>query len=95
MSLAAILAAYALMSVVAFTMYGVDKGRARRHEWRISEAALHMIELLGGWPGAWAGQHVFRHKRQQPRYMGVFWTIVAIHAAVWIWAVLTTRRPTP
>jgi uncharacterized membrane protein YsdA (DUF1294 family) len=80
-----VLACYALMSAVAFAMYRRDKQRAERGEWRISEAALHLVELLGGWPGAWLAQQVFQHKRRKTAYMAVFWAIVGIHAAGWSW----------
>jgi uncharacterized membrane protein YsdA (DUF1294 family) len=80
-----VIAIYAVMSVVAFAACGVDKRRAERGEWRISESTLHALELLGGWPGAWAAQHVFRHKRRKRRYMIVFTLIVAVHAVAWAW----------
>ena len=57
-----VIAYYVLMSTLAFALYGVDKRRAARGAWRISEATLHTIELLGGWPGALLGQRMFRHK---------------------------------
>lgn len=80
-----VLGVYGLMSAVAFASYWVDKRRAERGRWRISESTLHAIELLGGWPGAWAAQHVFRHKRQKRAYLIVFWLIVLSHAIVWAW----------
>ncbi len=80
-----VLACYGVMSAVAFGLYWLDKRRAERGEWRISEATLHVIELLGGWPGAWMGQRVFRHKRRKTPYMVVFWIIVAVHALGWAW----------
>ena len=80
-----VLGAYLLMSVVAFAMYGHDKRQADRGGWRVSEATLHGVELLGGWPGALAAQRVFRHKWRKRSYVAVFWTIVAVHAAGWAW----------
>ena len=76
---------YIIASAVAFAMYGIDKRRAERRQWRISEGALHAAELLGGWPGALIAQRVWRHKRQKGRYMLVFWAIVGIHACAWVW----------
>jgi uncharacterized membrane protein YsdA (DUF1294 family) len=80
-----ILAGYGLMSAAAFVMYWLDKRRAGRGEWRISERTLHGIELLGGWPGAWLAQRVFRHKWRQRHYMVVFWAIGGLHALAWAW----------
>lgn len=76
-------AVYACMSLVAVTLYAADKRRAARRGWRISEATLHLVELLGGWPGALVAQSVLRHKRQKRRYLVTFWLIVAAHAAMW------------
>ena len=85
MLIAAVIGTYVAMSVVALALYAIDKRRARRNAWRISEATLHGVELLGGWPGAWIAQRVFRHKVQKGSYTAVFWTIVAVHLAGWGW----------
>jgi uncharacterized membrane protein YsdA (DUF1294 family) len=74
---------YTAASVIAFVAYGLDKRAAVRGRWRIAESALHTIELLGGFPGAFLAQHVFRHKRAKLRYMIVFWLIVVLHGAAW------------
>jgi uncharacterized membrane protein YsdA (DUF1294 family) len=74
---------YISMSLVAAAVYAVDKRRAIRGAWRISEATLHLVELLGGWPGALVAQQVLRHKRQKRGYMLIFWFIVATHAVAW------------
>jgi uncharacterized membrane protein YsdA (DUF1294 family) len=68
---------------MAFGMYGIDKRRAGRGDWRISENTLHTIELLGGWPGAWIAQRIFRHKWRKTQYVVVFWIIVALHVTGW------------
>lgn len=72
-----------VVSLVTFGAYGLDKRAARLGRRRIPEARLHTLELLGGWPGALAGQSIFRHKRQKGRYMLVFWCIVGLHLASW------------
>ena len=78
-----VIAYYILMSALAFVMYWLDKRRAARGAWRVSERTLHTIELLGGWPGAWIAQRVFRHKWQKTQYLVVFWMIVAAHVLGW------------
>ncbi|HEX6920639.1 MAG TPA: DUF1294 domain-containing protein [Actinomycetes bacterium] len=45
-----LLAAYGLLSGVAFLMYGADKSAAVQGRWRTSESTLHTIALVGGWP---------------------------------------------
>jgi uncharacterized membrane protein YsdA (DUF1294 family)/cold shock CspA family protein len=69
--------AYVLViGVVSYGSYALDKRRARAKEWRISEAGLHVTELLGGWPGAFIAQRRLRHKVSKRGYQFVFWLIV-------------------
>lgn len=51
-----------IINMVGFSMMGIDKNRARRGAWRISEAALFGIAAMGGSIGCIAGMEVFRHK---------------------------------
>jgi uncharacterized membrane protein YsdA (DUF1294 family) len=82
-----ILLVYAATSLVTLAAYGLDKRAAIRGRRRIPESTLHLLELIGGFPGGFAGQQLFRHKRAKVRYLVVFWAIVAIHAAAWAaWA---------
>ena len=74
---------YGVASVATFVAYGVDKRRAVRGGWRIPERTLHWMELAGGWPGALAGQAVFRHKRRKGAFMVVFAGIAMIHLVGW------------
>ena len=52
----------AAVNVVTFTVYGIDKRKARRGAWRIPEKTLFLLPLLGGSVGALLGMKVFRHK---------------------------------
>lgn len=52
----------AIINLVAFILFGVDKKRARRQEWRISEKSLFLPALLFGSVGAILGMHLFHHK---------------------------------
>jgi uncharacterized membrane protein YsdA (DUF1294 family) len=79
-----VLAGYGVMSAVTFACYGFDKRRAVRQGRRLRERTLHGLELLGGWPGALAGQAVFKHKRRKGAYMAVFAAIVAVHVVGWV-----------
>ena len=51
-----------IINLLAFLLFGIDKRRASKHRYRISEAALFSVALLGGSIGAWAGMYAFRHK---------------------------------
>jgi uncharacterized membrane protein YsdA (DUF1294 family) len=83
-----VLAAYGLLSVVTFTTYGADKSAAVNGRWRTSESTLHLLALAGGWPGALAGQRVFRHKTRKQPFRAIFWLTVAVNCAVLAWFVV-------
>lgn len=71
------LAAYTfVINAITFWIYAIDKRRAEAGEWRISEAQLHLFELLGGWPGAWLAQRHLRHKCSKASYQFVFGLVV-------------------
>jgi uncharacterized membrane protein YsdA (DUF1294 family) len=69
--------AYAMaIGTVAYWVYAVDKRRAEEGLWRIPETQLHLLELLGGWPGAFIAQRRLRHKCSKLSYQAMFWLIV-------------------
>ena len=78
----AYLAVVVTLSLVTFVAYRFDKRRAQKGGRRVPEKTLHLMALLGGWPGALAGQRVFRHKTQKLSFRTVFWLCVTLHLAV-------------
>ncbi|MDR7067802.1 uncharacterized membrane protein YsdA (DUF1294 family)/cold shock CspA family protein [Pseudoxanthomonas japonensis] len=77
-----------ILSAITYVVYALDKHAAQTGRWRTQETTLHLLELLGGWPGAWIAQQTLRHKSRKPRYRVVFWTMVVLHVAVvgtWLW----------
>ena len=66
----------AVISGITYLAYGWDKQQAREKQWRMPEAKLHVMELLGGWPGAFLAQRRLRHKCSKVSYQVVFWLIV-------------------
>jgi uncharacterized membrane protein YsdA (DUF1294 family) len=66
-------------SVVAFFVYRSDKRSAQAGEWRVPEATLHLIALIGGWPGAFLAQRTFRHKTSKLSFQFIFWIVVLLH----------------
>jgi len=81
--LSAPVAAYFVMSIITFGFFLADKRRAERAQWRLTETSLHILEGLGGWPGALIAQAVLRHKTRKPGYQTILWAIVAIHISMW------------
>lgn len=51
-----------IINLTGIIVMRVDKSRAQRGAWRISEKALFTVALLGGSAGAWIGMYLFRHK---------------------------------
>lgn len=51
-----------VINLVGFALMGVDKHRARKHQWRIPEKTLFLTALLGGSLGGILGMYTFRHK---------------------------------
>ena len=56
------------VNIFAFVLFGIDKERAKRNLWRISEKTLLLAALLGGAPGALAGMYFFHHKTRKPKF---------------------------
>ena len=65
-----------LISALTYWVYGRDKRRAEEGEWRVPEARLHLLDLLGGWPGGFLAQRRLRHKCSKASFQFVFWLIV-------------------
>ena len=63
---------------------GLARLAGLRRGWRTPEARLHLVELLGGWPGALIAQQAFRHKTRKWSFQLVFWLIVVVHQLAWL-----------
>lgn len=72
------------INISTFIAYGVDKRAAQRGQWRVSERDLHMLEFLGGWIGAFAGQRFFHHKTTKKNYQATYkFMIIMEFVAIW------------
>ncbi len=67
----------AVMNVVSFALMGIDKRRARRGAWRISERVLFMTTACFGGLGGVLGMKVFHHKTQH-WYFRVFFPVLLV-----------------
>lgn len=83
-----VLAIYAAMSLVAAVAMLGDKRAARLGRPRTRESTLHLLELLGGWPGSLLAQRLVRHKTSKLSYQAWFWAIVVLHGAVGSWQLI-------
>lgn len=84
-----ILAALLPANLVAFTLFAMDKRRARMGLRRFSERTLLLWALIGGTPGAFLGRHVFRHKTRKQPFSTLLWLIAAAQSmAIAAWAMI-------
>lgn len=56
------------INVLTFIVYGIDKLKAKKGWWRIPEATLLLLALVGGSIGAWCGMTLFRHKTKHLKF---------------------------
>lgn len=60
------------LNLLTFIIYGIDKFKAKKAKWRISESTLLLLAVFGGSIGAWLGLQVWRHKTQHKKfYIGI------------------------
>lgn len=83
------LAVYGVLSLVTFLAYAADKRAAVRRDQRVPESSLHLLALLGGWPGALVAQRTLRHKTIKQPFRMIFWVTVAANLAVLAWVGLS------
>ena len=69
----------AVITVMTFLMFGVDKWKARRDKWRIRETSLLLLALLGGSLGAWIGMKVWHHKTKHKKFKYCIPLILVVH----------------
>lgn len=81
----AVLAGYLAASLLAFAVYAYDKSAASKRQWRTPESTLHLIALLGGWPGALVAQQQLRHKSKKASFLLVFWGTVVLNCGALGW----------
>ena len=82
-----ILVLLAVVNLVAFVLYGVDKLKAKKGAWRIPEATLLLVAALGGSLGALLGMELFRHKTKHWQFKILVPLFLILHIAlgVYIW----------
>ena len=70
------------LNAVAFIMYGIDKYKAKKAKWRIPEATLLLLDVLGGSIGAWMGMKVWHHKTMHKKFKYAIPAILLIQIAL-------------
>ena len=82
-----LLVLFVLVNLVAFALMGVDKQRARTHQWRVPEKTLFLLAIIGGSVGALLGMWCFHHKTRHWyfRYGIPAILVVQLALAGWLW----------
>ncbi len=70
---------YVAASLLTFVAYAADKAAAVRSAQRTPENVLHLLSLVGGWPGALIAQQVLRHKSSKAEFRALFWVTVVVN----------------
>ena len=68
---------YLMINVISFSLYGLDKRRAKQGLWRVRERTLVGITWMMGGVGAWLAMRLFRHKTKHKAF-----TFSAVAASV-------------
>ena len=73
------------INIMAFIAYGIDKHKAIKGKWRISEANLLILTAIGGSLGALAGMYVFHHKTRTWTFKAGVPALLLLQAGLLIW----------
>ena len=72
-------------SIVTFFFYGFDKRRSKSSDERVPEIVLHILSLMGGFPGGWAGRAYFRHKTLHTSFLIILIISTVLHLGIAFW----------
>ena len=86
----ALLGYLAAVNLLAFTVYGADKHRAKKDKRRVPEKTLFLLAIIGGSVGAWAGMYTFRHKTRHWYFVWGIPAILLVQVALAVW--LTVQK---
>ena len=92
--LKAILIYLLAVNALTFIVYGIDKYKAKHAKWRISEATLLLLAVVGGSIGAWCGIKVWHHKTMHKKFKYGVPAILILQVALAVW-IITKIVQTP
>lgn len=73
---------FIIINIVGFVIMYIDKQKAKKHLWRISEATLFLIAAIGGSIGVLLGMQKFRHKTNHIKFTWGIPAIIFIQATI-------------
>ena len=76
------------INVATFSMYCIDKWKAKKSKWRIREAALLGLAVLGGSIGGWLGMKVWHHKTLHKKFRYGVPAIIIVQLTIIVYFIL-------
>ena len=73
-----------IINIITFIIYGIDKYKSIKHKYRISEATLIILAILGGSVGAFFGMIVFHHKTKKKKFI----ILIPIIMLLWVYILI-------
>ena len=73
-----------IINIISLILYGIDKHKAKKNKYRISEFTLIIISYLGGAIGAILGMNLFHHKTKKPKFK----ILIPISLMIWIYIIV-------
>ena len=73
------------VNILSFFLYGIDKYKAKKGRWRISEATLLMMAVIGGCIGAWIGMRLWHHKTMHKKFKYGIPVIIILQVALMVY----------
>ena len=73
------------VNIASFLLYSIDKYKAKKGKWRVSEATLLMMAVIGGSIGAWAGMRLWHHKTMHKKFKYGIPIIIIMQIAVCVY----------
>ena len=78
-----------IINLLTFFVYGLDKAKARKAQWRIPEATLLGLAVLGGSIGAWIGMKLWHHKTLHKKFKYGVPAIIIIQLALIVYFIIS------
>ena len=79
-----VLFVYLGTSLLCIAIYAADKSAAAQGRWRVSESALLLLGIAGGWPGAIIAQQLLRHKTKKRSFQEAFAGSIIVNILVFV-----------
>ncbi|MBQ9312805.1 MAG: DUF1294 domain-containing protein [Bacteroidales bacterium] len=73
-----------VLNIISFICFAVDKYKAKRGKWRISEKTLLLLAICGGSIGAFLGMKTFHHKTKHNKFKFGVPIILFLHILILI-----------